>query len=428
MTETFQQFPLSPGVTLHVLPTEKFKTTSIYVYLHLPLRRETVTWNALLPMVLVRGTASHPTTPDLVRHLDDLYGASLSYDVARRGEVQSLLFRLDLPSEAYLTGAEGLLERGIATLAEVLFRPAMEGDGAGLKADFVRQEKKNLRERIEGLINDKRRYALSRCREIMCAGESYALYHLGKVEDLDGIDPEGLADHWRRVLAEAAVDLFVVGQVDPEAVHRLIARHFDFPGGRDRTLPATTVVREVRERRTVQEAQPVKQGILVVGFRTGTVAGEPDYFPMLVANGVLGAFPHSKLFMNVREKHSLAYYAYSAVESLKGVGFIYAGIEFADYDRALTIALQQLEDLQQGKITEAEMDATVKALVNDALAVPDSPTRMVEEQVAGILGGRVYTTEERVAGYQAVTPEQVAAAARKFQIDTIYFLTREEGE
>lgn len=427
MTSAFQRFPLGEGITLHVLPTTKFKTTSVYVYLHLPLQRETVTWNALLPMVMGRGTTSYPTTPELVRHLDGLYGAALGYDVARRGEIQSMLFRLDIPGEAYLPGEKGLLERGIATLSEVLLMPATEGNGARFKPDFVAQEKKNLRERIEGLINDKRRYALNRCREIMCAGEPYELYYLGKKEDLDGIDPENLISRWRRGLIEAAIDIFVVGHVDADTVHRLVARHLVFPPGPSRPLPMTTVKRRAGERQTVKEAQPVNQGVLAIGFRTGTVAADEDYFPMLVANGILGAFPHSKLFMNVREKNSLAYYAYSAVESLKGVGFIYAGIEFANYEKALEISLQQLEDLQQGKISQSEMEATIKALVNDALAAPDSAGRMVEEQVNGILSGRTYTTEERVAGYQAVTPEQVAEAARKFQVETVYFLTK-EGE
>ncbi|BDG62046.1 EF-P 5-aminopentanol modification-associated protein YfmF [Caldinitratiruptor microaerophilus] len=424
---SFVRFPLAEGVNLYVYPTDKFKTVLLSVYLHLPLAKETVTASALLPMVMTRGTAPHPTTPELVRHLEGLYGATLAYDVGRRGEIQSLVFRLELPAETYLPGEKSLLERGVATLAEVLLMPATEGLGAAFKSEFVEQEKKNLREMIEGLINDKRRYALNRCREIMCEGEPYALYHLGRTEDLADITPASLLAHWRRVLTSAPVDVLVVGEVDPDGVAELIGRHLAIPAGGTREMPTTVVRAEVDGVRRVREEQKVNQGVLVVGMRTGVTARDPDFFPMVVANGVLGAFPHSKLFLNVREKNSLAYYAYSSIEAFKGVGFLYAGIEFANYDKALEIALAQLEDLKQGKITETELEATRKALISDALGVQDSPGRLVEEYVSGLVAGRTLTTEERVAAYQAVTLDQVVAAAQKLQVDTIYFLTKEGG-
>lgn len=424
---SFVRFPLAEGVNLYVYPTDKFKTVLLSVYLHLPLAKETVTASALLPMVMTRGTASHPTTPELVRHLEGLYGATLAYDVGRRGEVQSLVFRLELPTETYLPGERSLLERGVATLSEVLLEPATEGPGAAFKSEFVEQEKKNLREMIEGLINDKRRYALNRCREIMCEGEPYALYHLGRTEDLAGITPASLLAHWRRVLASAPVDMFVVGEVDPDGVAEQVRRHLAIPAGGTREMPTTAVRAEVDGVRRVREEQKVNQGVLVVGMRTGVTARDPDFFPMVVANGVLGAFPHSKLFLNVREKNSLAYYAYSSIEAFKGVGFLYAGIEFANYDKALEISLAQLEDLKQGKVTETELEATRKALISDALGVQDSPGRLVEEYVSGLVAGRTLTTEERVAAYQAVTLDQVVAAAQKLQVDTVYFLTKEGG-
>lgn len=410
-------------MNLYILPTDKFKTTSVYVYLQTPLTAETVTANALLPMVMVRGTAAHPTTPDLVRHLDGLYGASVGYDVSRRGEVHSLMFKLEMAAEAYLPGETGLLERGLATLAEVLFRPAMVG--SGFKPDFLAQERQNLREMIAGLINDKRRYAINRCREVMCQGEPFSLYHLGRVADLDAITPASLLDHWQRLLESAAVHLFVVGQVEPEQVAEQVRRHFCFPGGAPRTMPRTSVKREAGPLRRVQEPQPVNQGILVVGFRTGVTAADGDYFPLVVTNGILGAFPHSKLFMNVREKHSLAYYAYSSIEAIKGIGFLYAGVDFNNYQQALDISLAQIEELRRGHVSDAEMDATVKAMVNDTLAAMDNPGRLVEDHLAGIITGRPYSAEERIAGYQGVTREQVAAVAEKFGVETIFFLTKE---
>lgn len=395
------------------------------MYLQTPLARETVTPNSLLPMVMTRATASYPSTPDLVKHLDGLYGASIGYDVSRRGEIHSLLFKLDMVADAYLPGETDLLDRGLLTLAEVILHPATQENG--FKADFVSQEKQNLREMISGLINDKRRYAVNRCREIMCEGEPFALYHLGNVEDLDTITPQSLLGHWDKVLRQAAIQMFVVGDVEPRHVAELVQRHFAFPEGGVRTIPVTTVKHGTGSVRRIEEKQPVNQGVLVMGMRTGITGSDEQYFPMVVANGVLGAFPHSKLFVNVREKNSLAYYAYSSIEAIKGIGLIYAGIDFDNYEQAVEICLAQIEEMKKGQVSDNEMESTIKAMVNDALAAQDTPGRMVEDYLAGMITGKPLTTSERISGYQSVTKEQVAMVADKFNVETIYFLTKEES-
>ncbi|MFZ5825912.1 MAG: EF-P 5-aminopentanol modification-associated protein YfmF [Bacillota bacterium] len=428
MTEHFTRFSLAEGVNLYIQATPKFKTTTIYAYFHMPLEPVTVTYDALLPMVLARASADLPTTAALSRQFDDLYGASFGVDVNRRGEVQSIVFRLEVANEQHIPGEEGLLKRGLETLAGIITRPLIVGDG--LKAEYVAQESANLRQIIEGLINDKRRYAMVRCTEAMCEGEPFALYRLGRVEDLAVVTPQSLLEHHHRVVTAAPVDIFVIGDLDVEETRNLVSTTLILPpaapGGRKfpETLVKPDPGRPVRE---VVDRLDVNQGVLVIGFRTGTTLRDELYFPMLVANGVLGGFPHSKLFQEVREKNSLAYFAYSAVETVKGVGFMYAGVEFEDMEKAKAIMLEQLKAVQEGQIADEELETTIETLVNDMLSAADSPGAMADLAVDQVFSGRDLSIEERVAQYRKVTKEQVAAAAQRFTLDTVYFLNKTEG-
>lgn len=425
MTEHFTRFPLAEGVNLYIQPTPKFKTTTIYAYFHLPLAPVTVTYNALLPMVLARASADYPTTAELSRHFDDLYGASFSVDVSRRGEVQSIVFRLEVPNEQHIPGESGLLKRGLESLAGIITRPLLEGDG--FKREYVAQESTNLKQIIEGLINDKRRYAMVRCTSAMCEGEPFELYRLGRVEDLAGATPQVLRKHHEQVLATAPVDIFVIGDLDVEQTRELVTSAFHLPQG-TRRFPETSVKREPgRPVRDVVDRLDVNQGVLVIGFRTGITLKDDLYFPMLVANGVLGGFPHSKLFQEVREKNSLAYFAYSAVETVKGIGYMYAGVEFDDMEKAKAIMLEQLKAVQEGQITDEEFDTTIKTMVNDMLSAADSQGAMADLAVDQVFSGRDLSIEERVEAYRKVTREQAAEAARSFTLDTIYFLNKLEG-
>ncbi|HEY3369110.1 MAG TPA: pitrilysin family protein [Symbiobacteriaceae bacterium] len=428
MTDSFTRYGLADGVNLYVQSTAKFKTTVMYVYFHMPLAPDTVTNNALLPMVLSRGSADFPTTAAFSRHLDELYGASFGVDVVRRGEVHSIVFRIEVAGEQHIPGEEHLLQKGMETLAGVITRPLLEGDG--FKADYFSQESANLKQTIEGLINDKRRYAMVRCTQAMCEGEPFALYRLGRVEDLPNITSQTLRRHHQRVLSTAPVDIFIMGNVEPEAIKAMVAKTLELPaaGPGGRVMPTTQVKREPgHPLKDVEDRLDVNQGVLVVSLRTGTTIRDEDYFPMLVANGVLGGFQHSKLFQQVREKNSLAYFAYSALETVKGVGFMYAGIEFENMAKCKEIMLAQLKAMQEGHIDDDEFGTTITTMVNDILGAADSPAAMADLAVDRVFSGRETSIEDRVKAYQGVTKDQVTAVVRKFVPDTAYFLNKTEG-
>src|SRR5690606_24148226 len=104
-----------------------------------------------------------------------------------------------------------------------------------------------------------------------------------------------------------------------------------------------------------------------------------------------------------------------------------AGVEFADAEKCRAIMLEQLKALQEGALTEAELEMTKATLVNDMLSAADSPGAMAELAVDQVFSGRDLSIDERVTRYRQVTREQVVEAARHFTPDTVYLLTRKEG-
>ncbi len=80
----------------------------------------------------------------------------------------------------------------------------------------------------------------------------------------------------------------------------------------------------VKER---QVREPIVQAKLNLAYQTNVYYDEPERFALMVFNGLFGGFPHSKLFMNVREKESLAYYASSSVDTFRGFMSVQTGID-----------------------------------------------------------------------------------------------------
>lgn len=432
MRKTFEVIDIDRGFRLHVLPTDKFKTTSVRLILRQPLRADTYTLTAVVPFVLRRGTRRLPTSRDIARHLENLYGAEFGVDITKLGETQNIELSLDVAHDRFLPEQLGLTEQGLAFLGQVLLDPSAE-DGA-FRKEYVAQEAEALRRRIESLINNKPQYALNRLRQEMCRHEPFGLHKYGDVDELRGIAPAALYAHYRHLLATSPVEVLVVGPVEPQQVAAWVRQHLSLPradvGEAGAAVPVSP---PPREERTVIEELPVQQGVLALGYRTGVRYPDDDYPALLMYNGILGGFPHSKLFVNVREKASLAYFASSQLEATKGVLTVVAGIEVDKYEKASAIIREQVEAVAAGAFSDEELEHTRKGLINGVLSAQDSPGRIMGGRLVGLVNGRIRRVQEVIDDLQRVTREDVLKVAAGIRPDTVYFLrtpasgSREEG-
>ncbi|MFD0711335.1 EF-P 5-aminopentanol modification-associated protein YfmF [Paenibacillus sp. GCM10027626] len=414
-------------IRLHVMPTKRFKTFSISLYAGLPLSESTVTSVALIPFVLRRGTAATPETIAFRERLDELYGAGFGFDVYKRGDSQIVQFRMDVINDRFVSSDKPLLAESLQLLGEVVTKPAMT-EGGHFRPKYVEAEKVTLQKRLEAIINDKIRYAAERCLEEMCHDEPYRLHALGQRADIPAITPESLTAVYRDWLAEAAFDLYVVGDTTLDEVERLVAEAFAVGEGKAASYKAPADAAPVKEVRTIVESMDVSQGKLNMGLRINTLYADDDYPAALMYNGILGGYPHSKLFLNVREKASLAYYAASRLDGHKGICTIQSGIEIANFERATAIIQEQLESMRAGQYSELELNQTKAMIANHLRELQDSAGEMIAFDFNAVLSGKERTAEELLEQVQQVDAGQIAAIAQKTELDTIYFLRDGKGE
>ena len=278
------------------------------------------------------------------------------------------------------------------------------------------------------MINDKSLYAMHRCLSIMCAGERFGIYKLG---DLQGLSPITAASLWRYYgdVISANRQNFVVGIWNHRECLIPPQRFSLFPAGPERRLcRKMEIFQPVKEVKFQEEQLPVSQAKLILGYRTNIPLGDELFYPLMVYNGILGGFPHSKLFMNVRERASLAYYVYSQLERHKGIMVIAAGIEGANYEKARGIIEQQIDDMVHGRISPLEMENTKRGLVNQLRTQEDSPFQKINFFLDRSIGGQKESTGEMIEKIEAVSVEQVREAAAKIELDTVYLLQGREGE
>ena len=417
---------LRPGVFLTAVQTRKFKSSVLGVQFLTPLTAEDAARNALVPMVLRRGTAERPDLESLSAALDELYGGSLEPVVRKKGETQCVGFTGSFLDDAYALEGEAVLEPAAALLAQVVGQPYTQ-DGA-FCPDYTGQEKANLMDRIRAQVNDKRQYAQIRVVEEMCNREPFGVDKLGSLETAEAVTPRSLWEGYQALLNTARVELYYCGSAGPERVKAAFGPLLDLlPEGAARTEPVRPAKGKApRQPRRVEEALDVTQGKLAMGFRTNCDVWDENYPALMLANAVYGGTTTSKLFMNVREKLSLCYYASSALTKHKDVMLVSSGVEFDKVDQARAEILSQLYKCQSGEFTDDELEWARRSVVSGLRTALDGQGRLEDYWLGQAAAGLTEGPDQLAARVEAVTRAQVVAAAQDLTLDTEYFLKGRE--
>ena len=410
---------LLPGVTFRYFRDSRFKQGCLSFQMIRPMGAEEASLNAILPAVLLRGTRHHRDLRSITEHLDSLYGASVGTLVRRVGDRQTVGLYCGFMDDRFALPGDRVLEPMLAFLEELLLEPLVQ-DGAFLP-EIVDSEKKNLIATIESELNDKRAYAMGRLLRTMCREDSFGLPRLGKKEQVAAIEPGALYAHYQKILQESSVEIFYVGSGDPETIAEALKNLLRKVDRAPSAMPPQTPLNP-GPGSDVTEEMDVTQGKLCLGFTTPITNRSPEFPAMQLLNTLFGAGMTSKLFMNVREKLSLCYSVGSGYYSTKGILTVSAGIDFDKELKTREEILRQLDACRKGDITDEELGAARAALLSSLRGTHDSPGAIEGYYATGVLSGLAMTPEDYMQGLEAVTKEQVVAAANTLKLHTTYFL------
>ena len=418
----YNQSEIKKGIQLHTIQTDKFKTNLIAVMLTTKLNRDGITKNALIPAVLRRGTATLKTQEEINKKLEEMYGASLDCGLDKTGDNQVLKFYIESVNDEFLPQHnENMLKTSLETILDFVFNPYLENNC--LKKEYVEQEKENLKQIIEGKIDNKAKYALDRCIEEMYKDQPFGLYKYGYIEDLNNINEKDLYEYYLKLINECKIDIYVSGILENE-IQELVKNNENINKLQERnakySMPEITGKIAEKENE-VQESMDVTQGKLVIGMDLN-IDEEDLKYDAMIYNSILGGSANSKLFQNVREKESLAYTASSSYYRFKNNIFINCGIEIGNYDKALAIIKQQIEDMKKGDFTEEEVENAKQGIIAAIKSIDDEQDTEITYFFGQELSKNKLDIEAYMDRISKVKKENVVDIANKVSINTVYFL------
>lgn len=368
---------LAKGVHLHMMPSKKFKTVSIKIKFKTPLQVEQMTKRSLLANLLDTNSQHYPTQTDLRKKLSELYGASFATGVSKKGNFHILSMSLNVVNDKFLADT-GVVNEAITFLEQLLFYPNVF-NSAFHKETFDR-EVSNLMDEYDARYDNKQAYASMAVRDLYFDQESQRVPSDGREADLKQCTPENVYTAYQEMMEKDQIDIFVLGDINEEQIEAAF-QEFTF---KDRSMQATPVFykQAVHKKKEKIEQQSVVQAKLNLVYKTSAYYHQKNYYAAQIFNGLFGGYPHSKLFMNVREKESLAYYASSNLDTFRGTLFVQSGIDQSQAKHVEETIEKQLTAMKKGEFTDEAIEQTKKMIKNGLYQSRDSAHAMIEMSYA----------------------------------------------
>ena len=398
--------------TLHILKTTKFKKVSIDVLLSDKVDEKNLSYRMLLSRSIESKCENYDTKQKINRKLDMLYGANFGLSSSKIGDTCYIDASIDGVNPKYV-GDKNLLSDFFIFLHDILFYPSLDEKN-------IKEEKRLLLDDYKFEYENKSVYALIRSNNIAFKNEKARFKHNGEESIVKKLNSKELTEYYNYIMKNNKVDIIIIGDVDNEVID-LAKKYFDF-GKRIEINPIDLEDKEIKEVMYVKEKTKSQQSQLVLKYRTNTRINDSDDLALVLANTIFGGFSSSLLFTNVREKESLCYSISSTNSRYKGCITVTAGINRADYDKALEVITKQLDDMRLGNFSNELLEMAKLSLISSIKKGTDSLTSIAKKIYSDELLNDKFDLYDGIDEIEKLSKDDVVKAINKLNLDLVYFL------
>ncbi len=405
----FERSVLGNGMRIITQPMPAARSVAVALFVGIGSRRETeeqAGLSHLLEHLVFKGTRGHPDAGGLSQAIE---GSGGSVNASTDRELTVYSSRVPRLHAA----------RGLEVVAELALRPLLR------RADLA-AEKPVIIDEIRMYVDSPSDHVFTIFDELLFGGHPLGREIAGSPRSVRRATRATAVAHWRRWYGPEHLVLAVAGAIEPAEVRRVAESWWD-PETREwlADAPLTPADAGIAHAGRPAFGEPgalkvahrkLSQGNLCLGM-PGTARDDPDRWALDLLSAVLGDGMSSRLFLELRERRSLAYdvSTFGATYADCGTFGVHAGFDPDQAHKVVAAIVEQLERVVQQPISSTELERA-RAYTRGRLEL-----RMDETgAVAGWLGmgesllPRILTVDEVVERLEAVTVEDLLRVARRF--------------
>lgn len=396
---------------LHIVNTKKFKTITVDICFREKINKDEITLRNLLKEIMVNASYDYPSERELIKATEELYDLKLLTSTYRIGNYNFLSMKIRFLNEKYTE--KGMNYASIKLLLDLIFKPKLD-------ADFEKCKNK-IEKSILSLNDNKVKYAISKLLE-STKDMPYSYNFYGNIEDLNKITIEDIKKCYENLLTNDIIDIFVVGEVNPEEIKNIFKENFKVKTFHK--VDNKVIVKELTPRtktNIIREQDDINQIQLTILCSLNSITEYERKYVSLVYSEMLGGSANSILFDTVREKNSYAYYVNSIIKPYDNNMIIYSGIHEDNEKEVIKLIKKCLKDITKGKFNDEIFQSSKNTIISSLKASLDNPIGIINNCLSNILVSSP-TIEEKIKTIEKITKEEVINFSKKITIHTIYIL------
>ena len=251
------------------------------------------------------------------------------------------------------------------------------------------------------------------------------IYKYGYLEDVDNIDNSSISDSYKNLINNSKIDIYISGNFDENKIKSFIENKLSNINPRKEDIITNNFSTESKQKveniKEIQEEMNITQGKLVMGLDVLN-PGKDIQDAVNVYNAILGGSANSFLFQNVREKAGLAYTARSTYNKMKSNIFINCGIEIPNYEKAVNIIKEQLNNMKDGKFSDDDLENAKRFIIAGIKTIEAEQDTEIVFYIGQEIAKQKIEIKDYISNIEKITREDVIEAAQNIQINTIFFL------
>ncbi len=408
-------YNIDNGINIHHIKTDKFKSNVICILFRESLKKENVTLNAMIPLLLMQGSKKYKDNKKINLKVDSMNGAIFNIQTVKKGEEQIMQVYFEYtPIDDTLS-----LNEVLQFLNEIIYNQNLENNRFNKNIFDIQKEK--LLNRIESQINNKNDYSKQKAIEISCAGEKFSINAGGYIEDINKITNEKVSKRYNDLLKGTLIDFVFSDNLSAIEITEEVENVFKFKDKErmykniDKSLPSN-----FENLKRIEDKIGIEQAKLCIIIKLEN-ARDANVIDMMVLSEILGGSSNSLLFKNIREKEGLCYYIYSFMYIAKKMIVIQSGVEKTNLQKAINEIKKTIKNIKNNLDIQS-LNLAKNNIVKQHKLMQDNQSSNINFYITQYMNDLPVDYQEIFYKVNNVKLDDIKKLSENLIIDTIYSL------
>ena len=399
---------------LYTIKTDKFKTCHMEIVFRNNIDKNTITKRSLITEMLVENSKNYKTRKDMLIELENLYN-SYFYGVTNRiGSSILTSFCFDFINPNLVNES---IDKFIKFPLDVIFNPNINMNEFDITTfEYV---KERVKKDIESIIEDQKKYTIDKLLNNMCFDTESSININGCVNDLDLITNTNLYEYYLNMLEHDYIDIYIIGDIDMDKVSKLVNNNFKVNILKDHIINYNVKNNLVKKPKKIVENFNFSQENICIGLNIDNISDFEKNYVGYLYNMILGGGSlDTKLYSRLRGENSLCYNCSSIYQKFDNLIILHTAISSENEGLAIKLMKKALYDMENGNITDEELENAKKLVTTNLNMSLDNPGRIIDNYLLKNLYG-LDDIEVRIENYNKVTKEDIINFSKKVKMNTI---------